>query len=181
MCTNTCYGLTFTSVQQNCSQATHVAIVRHRVSLFSVCRCAWCWKETHCCCPSHQGTSSWGHGLWYICNLCIVQCVCVCCTVLQHCVHISSLGPSHLPLETATRHLPVLRQPRPLQMQRHPSAQEQGEFNFTNVYFSPVWQSLPFYVTIYIVQLREECLVRLNRVCIECRQSNQIVGIGVCG
>ena len=40
-----------------------------------------------------------------------------------------TLGPSHPPCEAATGHTPVLCQPHPLQMQRHPSAQEQGELN----------------------------------------------------
>ena len=54
------------------------------------------------------------------------------------CIHIFlphyPLGPSHLPLETATRHPLVLRQPRPLQMQPQPPVQEQGEFHLTSMY-----------------------------------------------
>ena len=61
------------------------------------------------------------------------------------------LDPSQLPHETATGQPPILHQPRPLQMERHPSAQEQGEFSLTNVYSVLVCQSLPLHLT--IVQL----------------------------
>ena len=63
------------------------------------------------------------------------------------------LDPSQLSHETATGQPPILRQPRPLQMERHPSAQEQGELNLTNVYYSLVGQSLPLHATTYVVQL----------------------------
>ena len=86
------------------------------------------------------------------------------------------LDPSQLPLESATGHLPVLRQPRPLQMQRHSSAQEQGELNIptcTIVLCASPYPSMPLY-----------CAIERGRVWSDSTgcvwQTNQIVGAGVC-